>query len=89
MASSGNDDHQLHADGRPLESNPTGKPGGDTGQVGRQGEDVFQVHGQRVFRVLTDAKGCGRRHGRGDHIHFFESFLEILLDQSAHFLGWP
>ena len=62
--------HQLHADRQalPVKAGRESQPR-HARQVGRQGEDVFQVHGQRVIAVAADLEGGGGRHRRGNRIH--------------------
>ncbi len=62
--------HQLHADRQilPVKTRRESQPG-HTCQVGRQGEDIFQVHGQRVIAMAADPKGGRGRHRRGNRVH--------------------
>ena len=82
--------HQLHADRQVLRVKPDreSQPR-HARQVGRQGEDILKVHGQRVIAVLADLEGGGGRHRRGDRIHRGEGRIEICPDQGAHFLRLP
>src|SRR4030095_4210648 len=60
---------------------------GNSSQIGRDGEDVRQVHGQRIAAFLAQPEGRRGRRRRGDNIHLREGLLKILFDERSHFLG--
>ena len=72
--------HQLHANRQMLavETDREGQTG-HARQVGRQGEDVFQVHSQRVISVAADFESCGGGNRRRHNIHFFKSLVDNRL----------
>lgn len=81
---------QLQADGQALLVEPARhREAADAGQAGRQGEDIFEIHGQRVVGVGADAEGGGGRDRRGDDIDLRKGLVEVAADGGAHLLGLP
>jgi len=79
--------HKLHADGQILVVEADRKSqAGHASQVGGQGENIFQVHGERIVTVLADLESGGGRYRSGNQVNILECALEIALDQSAHLL---
>lgn len=61
--------------------------GGEAGEVGGDGEDVFKIGLQRVANEFTEFVGGGGRGGGDDDVDFFESLGEVIADEGASFLG--
>jgi hypothetical protein len=60
--------------------------GGKAGEVGGNGEDVFEVGLEGVVGEIAELVGRGGTGGGDDDIHFFEGFVEVVLDEGAGFL---
>ena len=80
---------KLHADRQP----GGGKSArhGDArnpGQIGRDRENIGQIHLQRIVRFLADFKRGRRRGGREDHIAFLEGFVKVAADERPHLRGF-
>src|SRR6516165_3571625 len=59
----------------------------DASHVCSQGEDVRQVHAERIAGALPKFK-CGSGGGRTCHyIHFFEGFCKIFPNQTSNLLS--
>ena len=56
-------------------------------QVHRHGENVVQIHGDRIGGLLAHAEGRARGGGGQQHVAAFEGLVEIALDQGAQLLG--
>ena len=61
--------------------------GGEAGEVGGDGEDVFKVGLERVAGEFAEFVGGGGGGGGDDDVDFFEGFGEVVADESACFLG--
>ncbi len=82
--------HQLHPDGQPctIKTRRERYPR-NACQVGRQGENILQVHGKRVVDVLADAESGVGRSRCSYQVDLIEDLLEVLFDEGAHFLRLP
>src|SRR5207248_2675207 len=60
---------------------------GDGGDVARDGEDVAEVHLQRVAGLLAGLEGRGGARGAGDDVAPFERLVEVALDEGADLEG--
>ena len=77
--------------GRPISCRPSGrpralKPGGhgdrrEAGEAGRHGEDVVQVHGDRIVGLVADRERVRRRRRRQDDVDLLEGLREVAGDQ--------
>ena len=77
--------HELQADGQAPGRKAAGhRNAGNPAQVGGNGEDVRQVHGQRVIHLFPQTEGRGGSHGGGDHPALPERGLEVPADQGPH-----
>src|SRR5207249_11423724 len=70
------------------------KPAGDrepgqAGHVGRDGEQVAGVHGQRIGRLGAERKGDGGRGRAHEQVVAAEQLLVLATDQRPHLLGLP
>src|SRR3989344_94233 len=61
---------------------------GKTGKIYRDGINVFQIHGNRVFCFFSQFKSHIRRCRTNYYINFFKRFLEIFSYQAPYFLGF-
>src|SRR5205814_8261761 len=59
----------------------------NAGEVSGIGEDVGQIHRQRIGRPFAELERRYRRSRRDDRVHFFECFDKVLADEFAHFLS--
>jgi hypothetical protein len=55
-------------------------------KIGGIGENIGQIHLQRIFGALSNFEGRRRRSRRDEGIDFFECRREIFADQGADFL---
>ncbi len=79
--------HQLQPD-RQAPGQPAGhREAGQGRQVAGDGEDVGQVHLQRVAGLLAQPEGRARRHRPGHHVAALEGGVEVAPDQGADLLG--
>ena len=61
--------------------------GGESGEVGGDGEDVFEIGLEGVADEFSEFVGGGGRGGGDDDVDFFEGFGEVVADEGAGFLG--
>src|SRR6266702_3193690 len=59
----------------------------DAGDVRSDGENIGQIHLERVVRFFTDFERRGGRGGRDNGIHVLERFQKILANEGADLLG--
>src|SRR5579862_2108735 len=59
----------------------------DSGEVGGNGEDVREVHLQRIVTPVAGLERGLRRGRRDDGVAFLEGLGEIVADERAHLLG--
>ena len=78
---------ELQADGQTPGEAAGERQAGEAGQVRGHGEDVGQVHLQRVAGLLAEAEGRAGRRRRGDSVAGLERGLEVAPDERAHLLG--
>ena len=77
---------KLEADGEARGEAAGQRERGQAGEVRGHGEDVLEVHLQRVARLLAEAKGRRRRRGRRDRVARLEGALEVAADERPHLL---
>lgn len=79
---------QLHADRKWLfpacEAAGQTQPR-DAGDIARHGEDVTEIHLKRIAGLLADLESGDWRSGAEDGVALLEGFVEVVLDQAAHF----
>jgi len=54
-------------------------------EVGADGVDVAEVHGQRIVEFFSEAKGGSRGDRASDDVHSLECFRKIVRDAAADF----
>ncbi len=85
------------SNGLPMICSPSGKPSLEkparhrqarqARHVHRHGEDVVQIHLERVRATLrAEREGGRRRRRRQDRVDLFEGVIEVALDERAHLL---
>ena len=77
---------ELHAHGQPADEPARQRQSRDAGEVGGHGEDVLQVHLQRVGRLLAEPERGRGRGGHGHDVALAERALEVAPDQRPHLL---
>ena len=60
---------------------------GQAGEIGRQCENISQVVGYRIIRLVAEVPGDGRRNGAHDDIASGKGVFVVFGDQAADFLG--
>ena len=79
--------NNYDADGQPGGGEAAGqRHAGQPGEVAADGEDVGEVHGQRVAGLLAQAEGGGRRGGRDHQVDLLEGAGEVARDQRPDLL---
>ena len=80
---------KLHADGKaPGRKSAWHRYAGNTGQVGRQGENVGQIHRERIACFFPDFKGRGGGHRREEYITGLEGGFKIPGNKSPYLGGF-
>ena len=79
---------ELHADRQSALADSAGQAhSGQSGQVDVDGEDVAQIHLDRIVGLLADLEGGEGRGRRHQEVDFLEGVLEITADQGANLLS--
>ena len=77
---------QLQSDWQIVRINPArDRNGWEPGQVGCDGINIGQVHGQRIVYPLANLERRARCGWTKDYIDFVQRPVEILLDQPSYF----
>ena len=77
---------QLQPHGQALGEAARDREAGEPGHVRRNREDVREVHGERVLRLLADAEGDGRRGWADEDVEVLERRGVFLRDHRTDFL---
>lgn len=75
----------LKADGEPCGAEAAGDGNGrHTGEIHRDGEDIREVHLERILYLCPKAEGWGRGSRGDDHVALGEGLFKIRLDKCPH-----
>ena len=73
--------HELQTDGQSVGIGAAWNADGTvSGKVGGDGVDVTEIHGQRVVRFISEAKGRRRCDGRCDHVDLVERAVKVVAN---------
>src|SRR5208337_2499043 len=80
----------LEPDGEPARAEATGEGDGrHAGEVHGDGEDVREVHLERILYLLPETEGRGRGSGGTDHVASFKGLFKIGLNEGPYLGGLP